>query len=386
LQSYEEQVQERLRAAARNRMTTLREFAIAARGAFPMDVALHLQTLDVKPHMERDTDGYRGPRYDPELHPLDGEWYFTGETAKRLSSLVQGTDVLCLGTPTVAVALATSGVDVVLVDRNIAVARRFRPLPSRLRLIVAEATTLVVRRAFDTVIFDAPWYEPEILSWMAAATNRVRPGGVVLFPLFPELLRPAAMAERARILASAEKYGTVTLEEGEVRYDTPLFETRALEAAGVVLDGPWRQADLVRLRVDALPVYKPSFQSSWECHSQDADWDTFVIGPQVVKLRRSAIASAHTHYLGHALGVIENLGGYDYASVSRREPNRSAIDLWTSRNRVAAVHEHALVKAALQSLSATWTLHPSTLAKSSQLSQRDAKELLELLELGRGSE
>ena len=381
LGSYEQQVIDSLKAA-HEQDATLQEVVVATRGLFPSEVVRYLRTLNITARQDGGIHCYTSPRYKPELHALDGEWYFTLETARQLASLARGRAVLCLGTPTVGVAAAASGSDVVLVDRNILVARRFHPLPSRLRFVVADATTRVLRPEFDVVFFDAPWYEPELLAWLATAVAQVRVGGVVAFPLYPELLRPSAADERDRVLNAAGRYGEVMADKGVVWYDIPLFEARALQTSGIVLDGPWRRADLIRLQVNHTGPRLALQQAVQRGRSRRRDWETFIVGQQVVKLRRQIVRKPQAHRSTEALGMVENLRAYDYGSVSRRDPTRTAIDLWTSRNRVAAVYERSAVAAALRLL-AEESLHDAvSLAQSTSLRGHDANALLDLLELG----
>jgi hypothetical protein len=167
-----------------------------------------------------------------------------------------------------------------------------------------------------------------------------------------------------------------------VWYDIPLFEARALQTSGIVMDGPWRRADLIRLQVNHTVPRLALQQAVHRVRSRRRDWETFIVGQQVVKLRRQIVRKPQADRSNEALGMVEDLRAYDYGSVSRRDPTRTAIDLWTSRNRVAAVYERSAVAAALRFL-AQESLHDAvSLAQSTSLRRHDVNALLDLLELG----
>ena len=82
---------------------------------------------------------------------------------------------------------------------------------------------------------------------------------------------------------------------------------------------------------------------------KDADgvWETFVVGPQVLKLR--AVVSQPPDRRLRAL-VSPLADGYVLPSVSVRDDKRDLIDLWTSRNRVATTGDRSGLRHILQEL------------------------------------
>src|SRR5205814_2540049 len=83
------------------------------------------------------------------------------------------------------------------------------------------------------VVFDAPWYLDDLVRWLTIASHVCRSGGELLFPLFPEWIRPTARNERFTILDLASQIGRVNVQENFLVYSTPQFEAAALAAAGV---------------------------------------------------------------------------------------------------------------------------------------------------------
>ena len=321
---------------------TLSDFSSNAQGAFPTVVAARLEALGI-PVAPDPGLGPLAQQPDPELHPLDFEWYFSRQCADRLAAMLasRGGHILCLGAPTVAEALAARGHDAVLVDRNPLVRARLGAVAARLDLRTHDLDApLEATHQFDAVFFDAPWY-PEIEElWLWQASRAVRPGGLILFSLLPQLVRPTATEDRSAILAEAAALGRATVLEGALRYDTPLFEAEALDACGLPRLPAWRVADLVRID----DVHNAASRKPPEGDIADT-WDTWVIGSQVVKLRRTG----HDNPAG-GIGMIPGARGWAYKSVSRREGHRELIDLWTSRNRVARVGARREVATALDAL------------------------------------
>lgn len=274
---------------------------------------------------------------DPELHPLLFEWYFDSASARFVAEvgLGAGHDILCLGTPSVASQLATASVrpDVTLVDADESVANRF-PSLSKARVHVGELGSFRLSRSYSVVIADPPWYFEDTMRWLEVAATAVRDGGTIVLPLFPELTRPSATRERTRILAEAGSLGQVELWNGRVTYRTPGFERHALAALGVKDTGDWRQGDLLAIRhVSHLSKPWPTSR----VHMGLEGWRRFTVGPQVVMLRDIETTSQSPVTFLPIAGCPRNV----LTSVSERDPRRSLVGLWTSRNRVAAVGDVA---------------------------------------------
>ncbi len=326
-----------------------RDVFVRMRGAFPALVREHLAAAGWEKrlgHESSDTISHWN-EYPPELHPLDFEWYFTPDCADYLADAVcgRGKTTLCLGVPTVAAAAIRKGRNVVVLDRNPLIVRRFPALlrSSQLWLLdIADCEQHLARA--DVVLFDAPWYLEDTYSWLAVAMRAAKAGGLIAFCLFPRLVRPTASAEREAILEAAESAGKVEVLEDAIAYETPIFESEALYGAGITGFGNWRRADLVLVqRTTAVPrrmsAVRPSRPSS--------TWLTYLLGRRVVKVRYSP---ARTAVRGGSVRPLPGSVDFVYPSVSARDPRRRSIDLWTSRNRVAQVGNLESVMGILQLL------------------------------------
>lgn len=284
--------------------------------------------------------------YVPELHALDFEWYFTPGFASWFSREVfSPTEVtICIGTPTL-VAATDRNDRIKLVDRNPLVLDRFRGRLDRKDIEIRDACNVngLIRNA-DCVIFDAPWYLEETLRWLFVASEIVKPGGRIVFALFPTLVRPGADKEREYIISVAAELGIIEETSGLLEYEAPLFERMALSARGVPHPGNWRRGDLVTVHVrNPLPTeYK---QRRYDNLLKES-WKTFVLHGQVIKVRQMD---------GKDLDEIEilpvaNTFDYIYDSVSIRDPRRPEIGIWTSRNRVARIQNTVAVSQILDRL------------------------------------
>jgi hypothetical protein len=328
---------------------------VRMRGAFPTLVWEHVTARGWKKSVVDGSDDAvsHWKKYPPELHPLDFEWYFTPGSAEYLADAVcgRGQTTICLGVPTVAVTAVEKGRNVVLVDRNPLIVRRFPALmrSSQLWLLdIADCENHL--DCADVVLFDAPWYVEDTYSWLAVAMRAAKPGGLVAFVLFPPLVRPTAGAEREAILEAAASAGKVEVLEDAIAYETPIFESEALLAAGTTGYGNWRRADLVLVHRNSsisrrIAGIRPERTPS--------TWHTYLIGPRVVKIR---YFSSRTALLGGSVRPLPGSVDFVYPSVSARDARRPSIDLWTSRNRVAQVENLESVIRMLQLLESGYSV------------------------------
>lgn len=363
----------RLGILAKRRPASFVNILRGARGAFPALVLERLGMLGLREGLEQDlqsTSTSETQLTGPELHPLDFEWYFTSECAAQIADLLtaQPGDILCLATPTVASAVARRGRSVTLLDHNPLIKLRLAPSPSNLEFVLCDLyDSLKTDRSFPVVFFDSPWYLEPLSYWLWQASQAVSMGGTIAFSLFPPLLRPGAENERSKILAQASTIGEVTVQEEMLSYETPLFEQKALSRSGIRLTTSWRRADLVLIRVEHTSAAKPA-----KVGTGPDEWESFLIGRQVVKLRKQTRGDADLF-----LAPLDGLGDYVFPTVSLRDSRRSQIDLWTSRNRVARVGQRALVAYVLGCLATGMrAADVAKLPRVSSLTLADREEVL----------
>ena len=345
--------------------------ARAARGLFPVDVAGWFRTHRCHSFVQPDEAVLEPPaRYKPELHMLDGEWYFTEETSKYLAALLDPEASLLLGVPTVANQLAAP--TSVLVDRSPFVRDRFPGLTTA--WLREDVSVVQPDGVFRTVLLDPPWNMAELYSWIQLASHAVGHDGTLFLPLLGECTRPEAADQRFTLLQHLRAAGEVDVFPDIIEYEIPLFEYRTLLSAGAPLAGPWRRADLVTVRLKR-PVPVPP-----QTHAPDplaGDWEPFRLGGQVVKLRRQTWSLTS----GPFITPPPMTGGYTLQHISRRMFDPSQIGLWTSRNVVARVLDYATVRDLLEELQGDET---GLAARGDGIRSRAgarANELLRLLEI-----
>jgi hypothetical protein len=368
----------RLSTLASRSGATLESVIRGARGAFPTLVLQRLRALGLDrnlPEKKGVNTTSEASFSGPELHPLDFEWYFTQRCANDLAEILSNHAgiVLCLGAPTVAVAIAFQGQRAILVDSNPLIIDRLPKGQAGLQFVLFDLfNPLPLRASFPVVFFDAPWY-PEFTSlWLWQASQTVRPGGLIAFALFPPLLRPEAQHDCSQILKQASILGPVKLLEGVLSYETPLFEQEALARCGVRIKTSWRRADLVLVRARKIPQTNPPI-----IHNSKEKWDSFLLGQQVVKLRMPTRGES-----GFILAPLEDYPDYVFPSVSRRDPSRDQIDLWTSRNRVARVGRRDIVYTILNHLAKGLDLDKLLeLPALSSVSPKNRRQLISSLRL-----
>ncbi|AEH38579.1 class I SAM-dependent methyltransferase [Halopiger xanaduensis] len=349
--TYERRLDERIRTIAGTTAATIRDVIRGSQGAFPTVVYDRLEALGLAESLR---EGRRNPvarpgslcNREPELHPLDFEWYFTAETTTAIATTVAESaagPVLCLGAPTVAFTLAERGVPVTLVDRNELIETRFAPRYDTLTFANRDiGERLALEETHSVAFFDPPWYPDDTAAWLHRAATNVAQGGRIYFVLFPPLVRPAARAQRERLLATAEQLGSVAVDDGAITYRTPPFEREVLREEAVPVVRDWRRGDLVR--IDGVSL-SPDALSDPPSTSSGPAWETFVADGRVVKVRQETASDA-----GAVLSPVEGCDGYLLPSVSRRDARRRNVDLWTSRNRVASVGDREAVAEALRRL------------------------------------
>jgi hypothetical protein len=325
---YLEAVRQVVKSLESDGHNSLLEVCRRSRGAFPTLVAQFSKVQNA------DAYGYHDSRR-PYPSPARGEWYFTRETAEILASRL-GNSPLLIGTP----SLAEITVNATLIDSSPWIGERFG-LSTTNHVINRPVEQLELLPTSDTAIIDPPWYGGATEDWLTRASSVVKPGGSILVPLMGELTRPTAAADRAAVIAAMRNIGTVTVLQGVVEYATPLFEECAMAAAGIRLGGPWRIADLA-IVINEIPAKRPERTRT----ASVSEWTDYRVGDDIISLRcregrddRSDISLA---YYRSRIGEVLTLD-----SVSRRHPLLTAVNLWSSRSRVACVDDVRAVQRAL---------------------------------------
>ena len=265
----------------------------------------------------------------PEPHPIDFEWRFTADDAEALAAEIASYPgrIACLGTPGVFWRLAQRGREIVLYDRNPRMKRCLEPSlrdSSGYVETIDLNTSCPMSSGFDIILMDPPWYLDQYEVWVGHVRRMAKPGGRVLTSLFPPMLRPGAPQQRQFVEKLLTQLGAID-HRRPVLYATPRFEQEVLEAAGLSELGHWRVGEILRLQVGAMPARRAS-----PVRLIEPQWLRFQLGRRVV-----AVRSDPADYGTVRLSPVGPEADFRLHSVSSRVPHRSAINVWTSRNRVA---------------------------------------------------
>lgn len=269
----------------------------------------------------------------PVGHPLDFDWRFTPASSLELVRLAlegvsAGEPVAHLGTPSTFFRCALSDPDHqhVLLDRNTAVldalVNQGVSSPHLMFGIDLQAVRRLHIRA-GAAIVDPPWYLDDTLLFLGVAAEVCRPDATVVLCQPASGTRPGVEQERALLLDRVPALGLDlhALRSGAVRYLTPHFETVSLRAAAHEASIPtsWRRGDVLlfkRLNRPPVTIFRHS--------TQETQWREVRFGPVRIKLAEQPT--------GTDVGSL--VQGDVLATVSRRDPVREHIGMWTSGNRI----------------------------------------------------
>ena len=178
-----------------------------------------------------------------EDNPVLNFWPFTVQSAAQFTKMAQGfSSIALLGVPTLYATLRNQrNANVHLFERDDYLLRE-EAAPGFHKCDVTTGVPSSFNDSFDLVIGDPPWYFNEYRAWLTTAKRIVRPGGVVMFVLFPAGIRDAAPAERRNIFEFAEElFSGVSLSDMVVEYETPSFEQIQMIRSGIQPIN-WRRA------------------------------------------------------------------------------------------------------------------------------------------------
>jgi hypothetical protein len=175
-------------------------------------------------------------------------------------------------------------------------------------------------------ILDPPWYPADTYAFLAATSRACAVGARIVLCQPTLATRPGVAEERAALLDELPRLGLICrkVDAARVRYHMPHFEASSLKVAAPDLFVPddWRVGNLIILeKVGDAP-------SSLEPPVHIESWREATFGPVRIKLRRTEAPNLASLVPGDVLDT-----------VSRRDPIRSRIGLWTSGNRVFSLDE-----------------------------------------------
>jgi hypothetical protein len=338
---YTSRIAQRIVQAVRSAPLQFDQIVRQCEGAYPAVVAEVLRTLESDIVMET------GKTYSlqPEVHtspppksrlseiegnPILSSWYFTTGSCRRMEQLWDWSEarIAFLGTPRLYEWFASRGIGKArcLIELDPLVVASLQDLdPNQTEIVQRDIHAHIPESLlgeFNFVIFDPPWYPGEYEIWIQRAM-RLAPAGMLCFSLFPELTRPDAPAERARVLAYLkERASLVICISGCLEYDVPSFEKQQLIASGIVGLGSWKLSDLIFCRVNRTATE----EGVAECAPTFENWVEIDIGQLRIFVKVVGSAGVHVSFLRSAA---EN--SIVLPSPSHRDESHNEANVLTSR-------------------------------------------------------
>lgn len=288
----------------------------------------------------------------PVPHPLDYEWRFSDAAVTYLLDYFleitePGESIALLGTPSVLCAanVASFPRQLILLDNNAPVINLLsEDMPDKSRVTLCD----VIRERLpeisaSVVVIDPPWYEKHFFGFIWAAAKICNLGGKILISLPPIGTRPGIENDLDRLFDWSNQLGLslLKIEPGILPYISPPFEINALKAEnfhGLPID--WRRGDLaVFIKKQEAFVERPKI----EFDSEEQWLEENVQGVRI-KLKPYADPDFQDPKL---LTIVPN---NIFPTVSRRDPRRELVDVWTSGNRVFACEGRYVLQQILRSL------------------------------------
>jgi hypothetical protein len=284
----------------------------------------------------------------PVPHPLDYDWRFSSAALERLvaecDERSNGDRIALIGAPTLFWALLQRrNLPAFLLDANRRVIDALNLCDGYGAQVCDVGTDPLPVAAASVAVLDPPWYRDHEELFLWAASRLVLPGGTVLISLPAEGTRPGVAEENQAALARARDWGLEVAwrDPGALSYLSPPFEQNALMAAGIqALPLVWRRGDLV-----ALTAAHPSTAGPPSA-VPGCSWDEVAVGRVRFRIRDAdePLASRGSPEL------LQLVPGDVLDTVSRRDPRRDLVMVWTSGNRVFGCADPHRLRRLLESI------------------------------------
>lgn len=290
----------------------------------------------------------------PEPHPRNYDWRFSNEGLQSfveyLLTYHSSNDNVCIiAAPSIFVYLNFIKYfdKIILIERSEIMIEKIKDIfPGQFGIITHDLqyplTTPI--ETFSCIIADPPWYQDYYELFLSRAKDLVKRGGLIHLALFPPFAKKSALRERTAIFSFAQNNGIdlIELKSGLLKYDTPYFEHKVLEAEGSppVNSKIWRRGDLATFYVS----YKTGRDNIIQV--EKGDWSEFIYEQKVILLRHKEEVP------GYESPKIKNVikeSPY-FHSVNRKHPLRNKIDLWTSGMQAYEVEGSRVIQVILKGI------------------------------------
>ncbi|MFC1640686.1 hypothetical protein ACFL2D_01405 [Patescibacteria group bacterium] len=278
----------------------------------------------------------------PQPHNIDYEWWFTHMSREELASKILTESPLpipermvFLASPLFGafVSMLVPDTDCLILDKSSATLDTIAKVVDnpRLSLVNYDAENPLPDEYIgiaDFVFFDPPWYlDYYDLFFRRSVLLASGKSSVIANILFPVLTRSTSFSERRELMNNAGEYGLslVKIEEQAAHYLTPEFELQSLRREGIKARN-WRKGDLAFFVSDGTKHLENRYQQL-----EQYKWVEALIDRIKVKVKIKEDEPEDTYFKPEILKTHER--NATLASVSRRDPFREQIDLWTSTHQ-----------------------------------------------------
>lgn len=263
-ENYYHVLENRIDWALQQNKCMFQEIVRECKGAYPMDV---LQILKSKKYLqaEKQVFTYERPNADYvkefitekiDNNPILCSWYFSIPTCKKTAELYSWDNkrILFLGMPRLFEYFVKNVQNAcfTLIDLDYYVVDKLKKnyaYNKSHKIIHADINNLSFdfEESYDFIFLDPPWYMQYYEKWIAQSYKMLNQnGGIIIFPLFQELTRPNAEEQRNYLLSKIGECAKDYLVVSDfIEYEIPTFENSELQNHGVVLEKPWKKADLI---------------------------------------------------------------------------------------------------------------------------------------------
>jgi hypothetical protein len=304
----------------------------------------------------------------PIPHPLDYDWRFSSAASNYLldyclKATKPNETIAFLGTPSLFQRAREISFPrkTLLLDNNSTVIKYFSKNMAGANIMLCDVVKdNIPAIQASIVVIDPPWYKKHLLGFLWAANKICRLNGRILVSLPPVGTRPGIESDLEGLFKWSKEVGLVLEKEekGILPYISPPFEVNALKVENFHnLNEEWRRGDLsVFVKKEHNLVERPI-----NMLDSEENWLEETVQGVRIKLKPYNDFEFKDPKL---LTVVKN---NIFPSVSRREPRRGLVEIWTSGNRVFGCEGRFVLQEILRELSSG---HSATTALIKKLNRK----------------
>lgn len=280
----------------------------------------------------------------PHEHPQQYQYWFNCSTCKNILNIAvemmlsQKPRLAFIGTPLLALYfhLAFPEWFITVIDISEVIIEYLRPFfHGQANLILADVRQKPAPSGLgshDMVFIDPPFYPDFYRSFLEWANSMQNDGSLLFTVLFGTAVK-GNNSERKIVMDEISKYYVfIKSYDNILKYSVPRFESQTyrIKLTNDINISDWRQNTLGIFSKCTI-CEEPHF------HEEDDEWTEYVFGKKRIMVRKRSPSDSD-------LLLLQTLSGSSpiLTSVSRKNPDRQFISLWTSDNEVYTAGKSAL--------------------------------------------